>query len=110
MYQYIASFIICDLTSLAARGDLAPFFMTSGGLDCKLTSFSLINRMSALAISGPSHSTHKPFSWTGPFVGEKAHPHYGQPTKFDFDWVVMTSGPLASGLPDYYHPQPVKST
>lgn len=65
------------------RGD--PF----GGVDGKITSSCLFNRLTAQAISSPSHSTLPAFEWVKD-DGTEVWPDYpreGLPTKANFDWV-----------------------
>lgn len=75
--------------AIASRGDLSGL-EAFGAIDSKITSYALAKAGSALAISGPTHTQHPPFSWTGGFASQKEFPHYGQPTTFNFDWVTFS--------------------
>jgi hypothetical protein len=81
----------CASNQIAARDDLNPptcdLGVDAGGaIDAKVTSVELLLAGSVLAISGPTHEEQPPFAWTGPWA---ASPHAGQPTTFDFDWVLF---------------------
>jgi len=72
---------------VSARCDLnTTSVMAFGGFDCKVSSTELIKDMLTSALSGPTTLTQPPFSWTGPFA---TIPHLGQPTLFNFSFVVM---------------------
>jgi len=58
-----------------------------GGIDCKATCNFQAPMMQSQAVSGPTTENEPPFSWTEEFA---ATPHFGQPTTFDFDFVVMS--------------------
>jgi hypothetical protein len=80
--------------AIAARGDLdkaSP--VPNGAVDSKVTNFCLAKRLQCDAISGPTHSTQKPFKWTDD-KGKQLYPdapHDGMPDLWNFDWVRMTS-------------------
>lgn len=60
-----------------------------GGVDGKITSSCLFKRLTAQAISSPSHTTLPAFEWVKD-DGTEVWPDYprnGLPTKADFDWV-----------------------
>jgi len=77
--------------AISARYDLLPSnntdFSPSGGVDSKITSYSLAQTLTSIAISGPTHESLVPFSWK---FNPWNYPHYGQPTTFDFDWELMS--------------------
>ena len=58
-----------------------------GAVDAKITTSGMNANGTAWAISGPTHQTQKPFSWTPQF--SLNHPHQGQPQTFNFDWVAF---------------------
>jgi hypothetical protein len=79
--------------AIAARGDLDKESPDpNGAVDSKVTNFCLAKRLQCDAISGPSHTTQKPFKWTD----DKGHqlfpkaPHDGMPDLWNFDWVRMS--------------------
>jgi len=53
-----------------------------GGLDSKIASYNMVNRFTAIGISGPTYYQQPVFSW-GNF---EETPHYGQPEEFNFGW------------------------
>jgi hypothetical protein len=80
--------------AIAARGDLDKESPNpNGAVDSKVTNFCLAKRLQCDAISGPSHSTQKPFQWTDGH-GKQLYPnapHDGMPDLWNFDWVRMTA-------------------
>jgi len=58
--------------------DAGPF----GGLDSKIASYNMINRFTAIGISGPTYYQQPVFSWEN----FESTPHYGQPDVFNFGW------------------------
>lgn len=80
--------------AIAARGDLDKENpVPNGAVDSKVTNFCLAKRLQCDAISGPSHSTQKPFKWTDA-NGKQLYPsapHDGMPDLWNFDWVRMAA-------------------
>jgi hypothetical protein len=76
--------------AISARGDLGNTNSSSpfGGIDTKVNSNRLSPTASTIAQSGPTHDQLPPFQWTQKWA---AWPHLGQPTHWDFGWVVMRS-------------------
>jgi len=83
--------------SIAARFDLqipvqrpVEWLMRGlhGNIDCKITSYLLLNASTISAISGPTHEQQVPFTWETPEWNSTLH--LGQPTVFDFEWQLMT--------------------
>jgi hypothetical protein len=59
-----------------------------GGIDTKLTGAALVDKLLVWAISGPTYEQQPAFSWDAwPAVN-----HDGQPTVFEFDWVLIDGG------------------
>jgi hypothetical protein len=55
-----------------------------GGMDSKISSYSLFQKFESWIYSGPTKDDQVPFSWTS----EWDHiSHVGLPQTFDFDWV-----------------------
>jgi len=70
----------CDIAS-SVNTDPAPF----GGADSKIVNSEMITNLTCWAISGPTHQSLPPFDWNNwPGV-----PHDGQPTVFNFDWILI---------------------
>lgn len=71
---------------IAARWDLSVNGPDAGGaIDAKITSSALLAAGNVSAIGGPTHEVQAVFTWDDwPTV-----PHQGQPTRFDFDWVMF---------------------
>ncbi|KYQ90898.1 phospholipase B-like protein [Tieghemostelium lacteum] len=76
--------------AIAARGDLAdPGPSAGGGLDTKLTSYSLFKRGEVYAISGPTTSHNlPPFDWNS---RDWNTTHLGLISYWDYDWVTFTN-------------------
>jgi len=53
-----------------------------GGIDSKIASYNMINKFTAIAISGPTFYQQTAFDWSA----FESTPHYGQPEVFNFDW------------------------
>jgi hypothetical protein len=80
------------VAAIAARGDLLPIKpMAFGAFDGKITSHELLTKrgLATLAISGPTSVDQPAFEWSGRWANMTEYPHYGQPTRFDFDWEVF---------------------
>jgi hypothetical protein len=74
--------------AIASRFDLETSNpMGFGAIDSKIASVSLVNNFTCYAAAGPTHQSLPPFEWTAQFDSQ---PHWGQPTVFDFDWVLVT--------------------
>jgi len=58
-----------------------------GGLDAKIANSAMISEVLTLAISGPTHQNQVPFTWDSPIWQNVSH--LGQPTLWNFDWVLM---------------------
>lgn len=56
-----------------------------GGIDSKITSYQLMQSMTSMAQSGPTHDQQQPFRWSQ----RPEIPHPGQPEVFEFDYVSM---------------------
>jgi hypothetical protein len=56
-----------------------------GGIDSKITSFQMMQSMTTLAQSGPTHDQQAPFRWSQ----KPQVPHPGQPEVFEFDYIPM---------------------
>jgi len=59
-----------------------------GNIDCKITSYYMLNDSTISAISGPTHEQQVPFTWNTPEWNSTLH--MGQPALFNFDWQLMT--------------------
>lgn len=78
---------------ISARMDLsiqAP--IPNGGTDAKVTNACFFSKLTAQAISGPSHAALPPFRWKRDDGTEiwQQYPHEGLPNVWNFDWVQMT--------------------
>ena len=80
---------------IAARGDLQPVPQDLGNIDAKLAGADDVMNMRFEAVSGPTHETQPVFDWDNASITALA-PHYGQPQRFDFGWVMFDTGPSAS--------------
>mmetsp|Transcript_15799 Transcript_15799/g.29174 ORF Transcript_15799/g.29174 Transcript_15799/m.29174 type:complete len:668 (+) Transcript_15799:53-2056(+) len=62
-----------------------------GGVDAKVTSSCLFRKLTAQAISSPSHAQLPAFRWTRTDGSEvwPGYPHEGLPNEANFDWVQM---------------------
>lgn len=91
--------------AISARDDLKdaqtpdPDGSPDGGVDAKITSSCLFRRLTAQAISGPSHANLPAFRWTAEDGSETwpGYPHEGLPNIANFDWVRTAP---ASGASD----------
>lgn len=83
--------------AISARSDLNPANGTypfdalghraHGGIDCKVTSYALFSNFSVHAISGPTYDQQPVFQWSTSGLN---YPHYGQPDRWEFDWVAIS--------------------
>jgi len=83
----------CPGNAIAARFDIeAPNCQMSrvanGATDAKITSSSMIRKMSSVAISGPPADDQPPFSWKTPMWAKENH--QGQPDQWNFSWQSMS--------------------
>lgn len=78
-------------SQLACRGDLAqgPAASGNGAVDAKYTSSAHVRAGRTVVVSGPTHDDQPVFDWATAPASVRAVSHVGQPTRFDFDWVVM---------------------
>ncbi|KAM9972578.1 hypothetical protein ACTFIR_011945 [Dictyostelium discoideum] len=60
-----------------------------GGVDSKVTSFSLVNQLLVIAQSGPTHDQEPPFQWSSA-NWSNIYPSIGMPNLYDFGWVNFT--------------------
>lgn len=93
-----------DLSSMfepiSARMDLNPSLsIPNGGIDAKVTDSCLFRQQAAQAISGPSHTSQRPFRWMADDGSElwSGYPHAGQPAVWNFDWIQITPGTSSVG-------------
>lgn len=82
--------------TISARDDMKdsehinPEGSPEGGVDAKITSSCLFQKLTAQAISSPSHTSLPPFRWTsGGSELWPGYPHEGLPDVADFDWVTV---------------------
>ena len=75
--------------AISSRFDLAtgPSQYIVGGIDTKIVSLRLLSQNRCYAISGPSHQSLPPFSWTGQWA---SLPHRGMPEVFAFNYTLMS--------------------
>eukprot|EP01121_Diplochlamys_sp_Union-15-3_P000252 TRINITY_DN10254_c0_g1_i2.p1 TRINITY_DN10254_c0_g1~~TRINITY_DN10254_c0_g1_i2.p1 ORF type:complete len:540 (-),score=62.92 TRINITY_DN10254_c0_g1_i2:125-1744(-) len=74
--------------AIASRFDLAPTSpMPFGGTDSKIVSSESILDRVVFGICGPTHDQQTPFDWSK----FPDWPHYGQPTVWNFNWIVLNS-------------------
>mmetsp|Transcript_91527 Transcript_91527/g.191324 ORF Transcript_91527/g.191324 Transcript_91527/m.191324 type:complete len:413 (-) Transcript_91527:39-1277(-) len=86
--------------AFAARDDLKDAMSQDidgspdGGVDAKITSSCLFQKLTAQAISGPSHSDMSVFRWVKEDGTEAwpGYPHEGLPDVAAFDWVSVAPG------------------
>jgi hypothetical protein len=71
-----------SLIDLIQRKDGLQAF---GGIDSKMTSNSMINKLAAFIMNGPTHAQQPPFRWIQQFDSVI---HAGQPQLFDFDFIL----------------------
>jgi len=82
----------CPINQIASRADLTPVNSTVsfcpralfGAINGKITSSNMVKERRAAIIGGPTHQSLPPFSWSN----YPTAPHYGQPTVFNFDWII----------------------
>ena len=75
--------------AIASRADLnekGKACCASGNIDAKLASAADVKAVRFEGVSGPTHETQPVFEWTADYAST---PHYGQPQKFDFGWVML---------------------
>lgn len=86
-----------SINSISPRFDLSTdgkLKRASGGIDTKITSYSLIKQDRVVTISGPAYKDNgKPFNWNQ-FLGD---PHYGLPSYWNFKWNEMTFNNIKNG-------------
>uniref|UniRef100_A0A7S0G106 Phospholipase B-like n=1 Tax=Pyrodinium bahamense TaxID=73915 RepID=A0A7S0G106_9DINO len=78
---------------ISARMDLSPQLpVPNGGIDAKVTSSCLVEKLKVQAVSGPSHSMQKPFRWRGVDGTElwPGWPHIGLPDVWNFSFVQFS--------------------
>ncbi|CAD7925683.1 unnamed protein product [Amoebophrya sp. A25] len=83
--------------AISARLDLDVGLLSpNGGIDAKVTSKCLLDRMEMQLISGPTHVSQPVFKWQDASGADlfPGWPHLGLPTAYDFDWLQV--GPAAS--------------
>jgi hypothetical protein len=78
--------------AISARYDLEHFGLKhlSGGIDCKVTNYELSQKLSSIAVSGPTNENNKyllPFQWD---KNNKNYKKIGVPNKFDFPYILMS--------------------
>lgn len=79
-------------SAIAARADLRASDPVAGGaIDAKAVNVAMAQRLQVAAVAGPTTEGQPAFSWTGTWANWTLNPHYGQPTTFDFPWVVFNS-------------------
>lgn len=77
--------------AISSRGDLPYYDGTKrtehmfGGIDSKVTSYQLMQSLTTMAQSGPTHDQQPPFRW----AERPEIPHPGQPEIFEFDYEAM---------------------
>ncbi|KAF2069526.1 hypothetical protein CYY_009151 [Polysphondylium violaceum] len=80
--------------SISARRDLTPSSVgnatADGGLDCKVTSYSLLQQGKIYAIGGPTYQQQPVFQWSTSAFNLSVS-HQGQPDVWKFDWFEYTS-------------------
>ncbi|KAK5574496.1 hypothetical protein RB653_009749 [Dictyostelium firmibasis] len=78
---------------ISSRFDLNPptseDYDAFGGVDSKVTSFSLVNQLLVIAQSGPTHDQEPPFQWSDA-NWSNIYPSIGMPNLYDFGWVNFT--------------------
>lgn len=84
---------------VACRSDLHPDptkRKAFGAIDAKYTSWAHNRKGEAMIVNGPSHDDQPAFDWqaAGPLASK---PHVGQPSRFNFPWILMASD--SSGTP-----------
>lgn len=73
--------------AISSRFDLEPSQPTLfGATDSKILSYQLFKNFTCMAVSGPTHQSLPPFSYTGQW---KSVAHFGQPDIFNFDYVLI---------------------
>ena len=76
--------------AIMSRGDLKEKNQNIiGGIDTKLSNFSMLKNIKCIAQSGPTHDQLNPFSFTG--YWNKTIPHFGIPIIYNFNWINMES-------------------
>jgi len=78
----------CDLNPPWASNPLNTYFPPFGGMDSKVTEFSMAQEMITEAVCGPTWDSQAVFAWTNQFP-EAAFPRYGHPSFFAFHHVKM---------------------
>eukprot|EP00047_Mylnosiga_fluctuans_P003856 m.231332 g.231332 ORF g.231332 m.231332 type:complete len:629 (+) comp12198_c0_seq1:540-2426(+) len=75
--------------AISSRFDLSTGkdAFTVGGIDSKIVSLDLLAANNVWAISGPTHESLAPFSWTGPWA---QFPHAGMPTTFNYNYTLIS--------------------
>jgi hypothetical protein len=92
--------------SISARYDLVEgkHSRLSGGIDCKVTNHEMMQKLSTLAISGPTTDNNinlKPFDWNDYKL--KYTSILGLPEKYDFKWLNVNKETLEdNNLTDVY--------
>eukprot|EP00483_Globobulimina_turgida_P001708 UN01710 len=75
--------------AICSRGDLQTRGSPSGCYDTKASNLSMILKMQAIVINGPTYVDNPPFNWKDwPAYADK---HEGIPDLMKFDWVWMQS-------------------
>ncbi|KAF2078187.1 hypothetical protein CYY_000477 [Polysphondylium violaceum] len=78
---------------ISSRYDLnlptASDYDAFGGIDSKVTSLALLNQLTVLAQSGPTHDQQPPFEWSNG-NWSAMYPTIGMPNTWDFGWVQFT--------------------
>jgi hypothetical protein len=59
---------------------------TVGGIDSKIVSLDLLAGNQCYAITGPTHQTLAPFTWSGQWA---QFPHAGMPYMFNYNYTLM---------------------
>eukprot|EP01134_Creolimax_fragrantissima_P003660 CFRG3660T1 len=77
--------------AIAGRWDLAKGekFQLDGAIDAKITNVGMGRKLIFMAVNGPTTDQQPPFSWA-PFANVT---HAGQPSLFNFDWVMSEPRP-----------------
>ncbi|GAM23730.1 hypothetical protein SAMD00019534_069050, partial [Acytostelium subglobosum LB1] len=84
--------------AIASRFDLlqqGPIAM--GGIDGKMTSWSMVQKQTALAICGPTRIQQPSFTWDNEQFASTSH--VGLPTSYEFDWVEITKDTFTPYVP-----------